>query len=117
MKCKKPCNECPFMKTSAKGWLGEHEAGDFIEFMNAEVSFPCHLKNDGGLSFDEIEQKIDEGEMVLCSGYVQFMKKACKLPFRNQQLVEALKGVEVVDGIMTMPEFIKHHTEAWERAL
>lgn len=35
---KKPCKECPFRKTSLKGWLGKRRMAEIIK----QDSFVCH---------------------------------------------------------------------------
>jgi len=39
---KKPCKDCPFRKTSMKGWLGRERMEEIIE----QHTFVCHKKTD-----------------------------------------------------------------------
>jgi hypothetical protein len=111
--CTKMCKECPFSNKSAEGWLADYTGQDIIDFMNAEVSFPCHLQmSDGELNIDQTKRAIDKGEMKLCRGYVELIVKSAKSPYKNEQLVEAIKDVKengLSDNSMDIFEFFEHH--------
>lgn len=100
--CSKICNECPFKKDSAKGWLGGETVESTLAFIEKEVDFSCHLTREDG-----VEQRY-------CRGYLIFYKKMCKLPKYNPELKEVLKEIsfdEMVgsDIFNTTVEFKEHH--------
>ena len=110
--CKKLCNECPFSNKSIPGWLADYSVEDIKELQNQEALFPCHLMIDENLSQEEAEEKIISGEMKLCRGYVESMKKSCKSPRTNKLLIEALNIVReegVSSDSMTIWDFMKYH--------
>lgn len=111
--CAKMCKECPFSNKSMKGWLSGYGKQDILDFMSAEVSFPCHLQmSDGDLNSFETQKAIENGEMKLCRGYVECTIKSAKSPYQNKQLVDAIKVVKeegLSDNSMDIFEFLKHH--------
>lgn len=42
---KRPCKNCPFRKTSQKGWLGRERMEDIL---NSDMGFVCHETLDTG---------------------------------------------------------------------
>ena len=111
--CAKQCKECPFSKNSMQGWLSDYTGQDIINFMNAEASFPCHMQmTDGSLDIEQTKEAIEKGEMKLCRGYVECVIKSAKSPYKNEQLVEAIKLVKeegLSENTMDIFEFLEHH--------
>lgn len=111
----KMCNECPFSKNSLPGWLADYTPDEVIEFVTNEGLFPCHkmVKGDD-LDQDEVEEKIESGEMKLCRGFVESIIKSAKSPRYNQTLIEAMKEVRA-EGTspesMAIWDFKKHHSK------
>ena len=113
--CSKPCGECPFSSKSAKGWLGGYTIEQIKDFMKDEVLFPCHktLTGSGHMSVQQVHVMIEAGVFKLCRGYTEMLAKSCYLPYRNPQLVEALKFVKqdgLSENTMAIWDFITHHT-------
>lgn len=112
---RKMCNECPFSKNSAKGWLADYTPEDVTDFVNNEGLFPCHkmVKGDD-LDQEEVKDAIESGEMKLCRGFVESIIKSAKSPKYNKMLIDAIKVVRS-EGLSqdSMPtwEFKKHHSE------
>jgi hypothetical protein len=97
-----PCNECPFRKNSARGWLGGITVQEtYSAVMHHEENFACHLT-----------RHKKEQQMSRCRGSLLFMKKGGKLPRYNRQLAEAIDKVGKVsmDNILSVVEFFKHHS-------
>lgn len=41
---RRPCAECPFLRTSPKGWLGPHESStEILQLVHYDGKFPCHM--------------------------------------------------------------------------
>lgn len=95
---KKACKECPFRNKSAPGWLGEENKKpmDFRAEATAEEGYPCHMT---------VNQK---KKRTQCIGAVAHATISCKR-YRNPELRE-LQDEASTEGIMNVPEFIKHHT-------
>ena len=53
--CSKPCKDCPWRKTSAKGWLGGQDIYVFTSTLNMGKPLPCHNTHDKDVSFEQIE--------------------------------------------------------------
>lgn len=113
--CSKTCGECPFSNKSIPGWLAEYQPKDLNNFMNGEVSFPCHMTmKNGDMSPQETQDAIASGELRMCRGYVESMIKSCKSPYRNKQLVAAIELVReqgLSDNTMSMNDFFEHHSK------
>jgi hypothetical protein len=106
-----PCGECPFTKTSMKGWLGDvyEDATDLHRVVMSEFPFPCHqAQTDDVVTID----KSGNEDNPLCAGALLYMRKNGKLP-RNPQLKSAMDSISSskMDNILSVPEFIQHHKE------
>ncbi len=106
--CKKSCNECPFTKTSLKGWLADYTAQELHNIVMNENPFPCHLTHNNNIGWHEAGTE----QYPLCMGALKYMKKACKLP-RNIELAKIIKAIPYneLDNILSVPEFFKHHNK------
>ncbi len=104
-----PCSKCPFLRTSAPGWLGASTPKGFMQsvFMQ-ECHMPCHGEIDYEKS-DWREKQLPEAP--LCAGSLIMMRNACKMP-RDDYLAKAVGAVCSSEDVFKTPvEFIKHHTE------
>lgn len=107
--CSKLCGECPFSSKSINGWLADYSIEDFQNFMRAEVLFPCHMKvGEEDMSPIDVNDKVKSGELTLCRGYVESIKKSCKIP-KDEKLAELVKSIELSEESMSIFEFAKHH--------
>lgn len=76
---KEPCKECPFLRTSLPGWLGDHATSkQIVHIVEHDGFFPCHLKVSRlvnlGLPFPTAAVEADH-----CVGALAFMNNSCKL--------------------------------------
>ncbi|MEK6828984.1 MAG: hypothetical protein AABY15_02575 [Nanoarchaeota archaeon] len=112
----KTCSDCPFSKTSVRGFLADYTIQDFKDFMNAEASFPCHKSmEEDGKSLDEVTQDIEDGKKPFCRGYVESMIKSAKRPYKNKKLIEAIELVKsqgLSENTMSIFEFIDFHDKS-----
>src|SRR6185369_4064435 len=97
--CSKPCNDCPFVKTSLKGWLGPYSGPQELHnLVMSEKPFPCHL------SHEEIDVEWNEvgEEFPYCKGALGYMRKAFKIP-RNPVLAKLVKEInkEELENILS----------------
>jgi hypothetical protein len=109
IRCKTPCKECPFTKTSVGGWFGNvyESAEELHTLIMNEAPFSCHMAQKDFVSFDEVGS---EGN-PFCAGALMYMKKAGKSPKYNSEirtLVDQIDRSEL-DNILLVPEFFKHH--------
>jgi hypothetical protein len=86
---KKPCSDCPFRRTSLKGWLGGMKPEFFTQFAHREGVYPCHTK-DG----------------AQCAGMAVFRANICKAPRNKEALVV---GQDKRNVFAWDDEFLKHH--------
>lgn len=111
--CAKVCKECPFSKNSIPGWLADYSIDDIQSYMNNEALFPCHLMlSEESLSQEDVQDKIESGELKLCRGYVESVIKSAKSPRYNKHLIEAIAKVKsegLSDETMAIWDFRKHH--------
>lgn len=78
----KPCNECPFRKKAAAGWLGDNPPENFTNAIYREEPIPCHLSLD--YEDKHWERKWEAGKTgKLCKGALVMAANMCKRA-RNQ---------------------------------
>lgn len=106
---KKPCNECPFRKQSAPGYLGEASWKPEIFLRSLEHDpLPCHLAVDWE---DDDGNPDDIRYEVPCIGALQYLKNIAKLP-RNLEYAKLRNEVECSDEIFqNRQQFINHHSK------
>ena len=102
---KKPCDECPFKKSSLPGWLADYTPTQLHGYVMSERPFPCHMTHEENLTFQEAE------DYPLCGGALAYMKKNAKMP-RDRDMADYVKQIdkEQLEEILSTPEFFKHHT-------
>lgn len=101
---KKPCKECPYLKTSAKGYLGESSGNpqEFLYQLESPEVHPCHLTVDW--------EEEDYSKATTCVGALQFMNNSCKkskFPAIAKEQAEAGKNEDV---LAFNHNFINHHS-------
>lgn len=107
----KKCAECPFSKASLAGWLADYTVSDLLMYMQFEIPFPCHMAMPNhDISVNQIEAKVLSGELPLCRGYMEMMKKSCKLP-KKEWLAELLKTITLDENSVNSMEFYNHHSK------
>ena len=98
---KEPCKECPFKKTSFKGWLGGLTAKETHDFVLAEADFACHMT-----------RKKPDAQMSRCKGSQIFLIHHCKSPKVNEPLKKALAQTKSEKHDMNKYlgfDFLKYH--------
>lgn len=104
---KNPCAECPFKKTSFKGWLGGLTAQETNDAVLNEADFACHMT-----------RKKQNAQMSRCKGSQLFLIHHCKSPKFNMPLKKALdqtkKELHIMGNYLGF-DFIKHHTETFKK--
>lgn len=73
------CKECPFVRTSLPGYLGETTPEEFTNTAKSGmVPMPCHMAVD----YDNDEEDWQEqlGSVPQCSGHAIFLSNICNLP-------------------------------------
>lgn len=98
--CKTPCVECPFRKTSAKGWLGGFTVEETLNCAKSEQDFLCHKSGRKGVKRQ-------------CAGRMLFASKTCKT-FINESLEDVRKKVrdensDFIENILGF-DFKSYHT-------
>lgn len=115
--CKKICNQCPFSKNSAPGWLGgEIDAQQTLDIMQHEAMFPCHKQR-----LEDVEETHDgvmSGKIPICRGFMVSARASCKMfgsggefgaaLLKLQQSMEITK--EEKDAVLKRWEFLEHHS-------
>lgn len=113
VKHKTPCNDCPWRRAHAPGWLGGYDPEWFTERVLADTAINCHLTLSGHDEVEEIskaggEQAVRES-FPLCAGSLIVQKNMCKMP-RDPDLAEAVRMVERSPEVFNHPrEFLEHH--------
>lgn len=65
-----PCNDCPWHREAAPGWLGPMSTEEWLEAAHGETPIACHKTLDGS-SWEGAKQ---------CRGAAIFRANVCKLP-------------------------------------
>lgn len=100
---KKPCAECPWLKTSAKGWLGASTPVEFVQQSEAEVQMPCHLH----VNYEDDNWREEALKAPQCAGRAVHFANRCKRP-QNPKLITMPADRQNVFG--NPQDFITHHT-------
>lgn len=93
-----PCNECPWRRAAASGWLGPYTVEEWIETAHSELPIACHKTLPIGGGWGESTRQ--------CKGAAIFRENVFKSP-RNQTIAAGPADTERVFG--TNAEFIDHH--------
>lgn len=111
--CQKICNQCPFRKDSAKGWLGHMKASDLVDSIKFELIFGCHL-----LLSDDAQQNVKDmknGIIPICRGFLASSRKSAKMfgsnPLYGEHLLRLQKTItdEEKDLVLATWEIEKYH--------
>jgi hypothetical protein len=111
------CNECPFRRCAAAGWLGSNTPQDFVQLALDDESVACHLMVDQTLPRAKWEKA--EESTVRCRGALTLTRNSAKLP-RDREMAILVKSVPADrDAVFSNSrEFIQHHEAAkvksWE---
>jgi hypothetical protein len=98
---KATCDECPWRRNSAPGWLGPLSAEDWVRLAHSDEPIACHKTI---VADDEWET----GHVYQCAGAAVYRKNVCKLPPPGVALAEAPDRENVFSNPM---EFREHHGE------
>lgn len=112
--CTKPCNECPFRRTSMPGWLGAATPQSFIVEISMERPLPCHTTIDYDAR-DWLRQWERQRIGFICAGSLIMTANMAKLP-RDPEFPRMKPNTKLV--FARPDEFIRHHESApvrsWE---
>lgn len=105
-KRKAPCAECPFRRTSTRGWLGADDPEHFVQVSAGGSDLPCHMDIDYTKK-DWLEKQ--EPDAPLCVGSLQFQNNWMSLS-RLPHVAEAQREVGDNPRVFDNPEeFLIHH--------
>lgn len=95
---KEPCNDCPWRRNAAPGWLGPHPAQQWLDCVHGETAIACH-------------QTIPEGggwgpRTLQCRGAAVFRANVFKSP-HNPTIEAGPRDTEHV--FETDAEFREYH--------
>lgn len=96
---KEPCNECPWRRESAAGWLGPHPPEDWIMMAHGETPIMCHKTVTEDENFEGTKQ---------CRGAAMFRAHIAKSPRRADMPTGPVDKEKV---FATNDEFMEHHTK------
>lgn len=95
------CEQCPFRKNSAPGWLGPWNVQDFEQMYNGDANFICH-------------SSIDKNVEHTCVGYVLIRVNSLKVSRdKNSMLAKLERLYQKIknknDCFQWWHEFAAHH--------
>jgi hypothetical protein len=95
----KPCNDCPWRRNAAPGWLGPYTAEEWVQLAHSDEPIACHLTI-------EVEDSWEEGVIRQCAGAAIYRANVCKSP-RNPEVVVLPSDTETV--FATPNQFMDYH--------
>lgn len=116
VKFKQPCNDCPYRRIAAPGWLGSGDADHFIDGAladTAQYDLPCHETIDYE---DNLWLLTQYPDAALCAGALIFYRNVdpTRLP-RSRERSDAVLQVEPNhEVVFSTPEEFRHHHETDE---
>lgn len=102
----RPCNYCPFVRTSAPGYLGAATPEEFLGSTQGEAHMPCH----SSIDYEDPDWRETLPDASHCAGSLIFLKNICQLP-RDADLAEKRAQVEPNHAeVFSRPDqFLDHH--------
>lgn len=97
---KRPCVECPWVRSSTAGHLGPHTPEEWVELAHQDGPIACHM------TIDHDEQ--DWTELRQCAGSAIFRANVYKTP-RHPNVAVGKRDEKLV--FSWDDEFIAHHTK------
>ena len=115
---KKPCSQCPFRRTSAKGWLGGLTPDEFKWLADSDSYMVCHKAANEphpytGAPGPGVDYSHPDHTLPQCAGRAIYWANQCKQPRdRTQGLLMLPKDVKTV---FERPfEFLQHHKSSYK---
>jgi len=110
----KPCNQCPFRKVSAAGWLGDATAEDFIQSALNDELMPCHSTVDYTKKDWKTKMMTAKSQVQHCAGARIMYRNQCKrskdATFMAAERDGKVANVEPSEAVFTWRnEFLEHH--------
>ncbi len=101
-----PCNECPWLRTSAPGWLGPATADEWAKTAASDSPILCHLTIHPADGEDQADW--DDPRLRQCAGAAIFRNNVHKLP---RHPCDAARDFEADRGTVFgwYDEFTAHH--------
>lgn len=86
---KKPCKDCPWTRTSLKGWLGGSTVEEWLQAVHGETLIKCHVCSN-----------------QQCAGAAIYRRNVCKI-LADERLLVLEKDTETV--FANPMQFKEHH--------
>lgn len=111
LKFRQPCNDCPWRRNAASGWLGADTPEGFMAMTlqghDCATAGPCHQSIDYG---DPDWRETQYPQSALCVGALQFLNNWLRQPY-GPDLVEACRAVGTNENVFARPEeFLRYHS-------
>lgn len=104
--CKKPCPDCPWRKTSLKGWLGDQEPELFTDIIKSGSKLPCHKTQSKSMNLNELDK---DDSVLHCTGALITMKNNC-IRSRNPDIAKLQDKLKQDDEFFSkLSDFEKYH--------
>ncbi len=101
---RKPCNQCPFLKTAPEGWLGNEKSTQIIKStIESNEVFYCHKTVD----YTENDGTVTDKTKV-CAGSILLHKKEGRPNFLYRLLDDKITGELLI--VNSAKEFIRLHS-------
>jgi hypothetical protein len=110
----KPCNQCPFRRASAAGWLGDATPEEFIASALADELMPCHSTVNYESKNWKSEMAKSTSKVQHCAGarimYANQCKRSKHPTYMKLDALGKIKPVEPSKDVFTWrQEFLSRH--------
>lgn len=103
----RPCNDCPWRRRAAPGWLGPYPPEGWLEIAHSDQPIACHrtIEQDGDWETERIRQ---------CAGAAIFRQNVAKSPRPGDDAAHAFEP-DKENVFATDAEFVEHHGQLYDR--
>ena len=114
---RKPCNECPFLKTSPAGYLGPWHPEDLLAVL-ANYPFACHQtihnSDDDPPILEDPQDEFSDPRLEACAGAAIFLNNKLEISRHRFTASYQRQMKQVSENVLctvfrTRAEFIEHH--------
>jgi hypothetical protein len=102
----KPCNDCPWRRNAAPGWLGPLTPEEWLQLAHSDQPIACHQTI-------QVEDWKDDATRQ-CKGAAIYRANVFKSP-RNPNDAEHTTDPDPVSVFERDAEFVEHHKSHFER--
>lgn len=106
----KPCDQCPFRRESAPGWLGGLSADEFKWLADSDTVMPCHKASQDEHGHGGVDYVNPDPTLPQCAGRAIYWANQCKRP--RDATIGLLTLPKDTETVFQWPhQFVEHHKD------